>query len=120
MLKILISLAAVLMSGFLMAQITGLLLLGLGNIVVTTSALFWATFFEAASLSLLILHRKAFSALHVLKRGFLLGAVQWLVLVLIGVFLFDGRPLMSIALMSLCLLGFIITHLQLNKPQTAT
>jgi len=118
--KVLIALAVSLLSGFLVAQIIELLLLGLGKVVLTTSAIFWTTFFEATCLSLIIVHRSAFSARQVLGRGFLLGAVEWFALMLIGMFLFDGRPIMSTALMLFCLGGFALTRFSFRPSKAPT
>ena len=115
--RMLISFAAGLLSGFLLTEIIQSLLLGLCQITLTSRPLYWSLIVELACLSMYLVQYRAPSVLQVLRRGFLLGMLQWGALVLIGLLLFKSHPWPSAILMGLCSIGLVITRLQERKSQ---
>ena len=76
------------LSGFLLGLMVAMTLGG--HTTPLSSALVWATLFGGWALSMYLLLKGAFSVSKVLSRGFLLGAAEWLLMILVG-FIVAGR-----------------------------
>ena len=117
--RMLIAIAASILSGFLLTQIVQATLLGLFQVALTSRPLYWSLIAESSCLSIYFLLNRAPSAWQVLRRGFLLGLFEWGALVLIGLLLFKSHPWPSAILMGLCFIGFVLTRQGERKSQQA-
>jgi hypothetical protein len=83
--KVIVALFMGLISGFLVYMMAFLLLVDIGKGSTPPALLLAGTFFGAWALSVWLLLRGARTVSKVFSRGFLLGAAEWLAMVLVGI-----------------------------------
>src|SRR6266540_1912166 len=133
--KVVVALFMGLFSGFLIYMMAVLLFVDVGKGSPPSPLLVAATLFGGWALSVWLLLRGTRTVSKVFSRGFLLGAAEWLMMVLVGI-IFSGRAVstlshsggagagaalgggmvafvtggVSIAMAVVCLIGFAISH----------
>lgn len=108
-------LVAALLAGFFSACLLYLLvnslLLSLASVTLVSTTGKLSLFSETWAFSVLFLFRSTKSLQELTAKAFLLGSVEWLVVALAGVFLFNGRPYLGAGMAFGCLIGFGITQI---------
>lgn len=101
------------LSSFLIYLITGALLYELAGVVLLSPVLKFNIFLECWVFSTILLVYQTNSVTQVIERGFLLGATEWLAVILSG--LVFKIPLIPTLMMLFCLAGFATTRAWLSK-----
>ena|SRR5581483_11645976 len=112
--KIAIVLLVGFLSSFMLYLIAGALLYGLAGIILLPPVLKFSIFLECWVFSTILLVYQTNSIAQVLERGFLLGATEWLAVILSGL-IFERMPLIAALMVLFCLTGFVITRTWLRE-----
>jgi hypothetical protein len=107
--KIAVVLLVGFLSSFMIYLIAGALLYGLGGIVLLSPVLKFSIFLECWVFSTLLLVYQTNSVTQVIERGFLLGATEWLAVILSGL-VFNDMILIAALMILFCLAGFATTR----------
>jgi cobalamin synthase len=102
------------LSSFLIYLITEALLYELAGLVLLAPVLKFSIFLECWVFSTILLVYRTSSITQVIERGFLLGAIEWLAVILSG--LVFKIPLIPTLMMLFCLAGFATTRAWMREP----
>ena len=119
--KIAVVLLVGFLSSFLIYWIAGALLYGLAGIIILSPVLKFSIFLECWVFSTTLLVYQTNSVTQVIERGFLLGATEWLAVILSGS-IFNNMPLIAALMMLFCLAGFATTRAWVREslPQSSS